>query len=111
MLMLMYDPKQKHQKLHTSERTIVPRTVIFSFTPNPFQNLQHCQHANIIYDCNGSETPTQWTKQPTYRPGYASKKHMKVWEGSGLGLVCDKEKRQLALILLPSQVTDTTSQG
>ena len=25
----MYDPKQKHQELHTSERTIVPRTVIF----------------------------------------------------------------------------------
>ena len=25
----MYDSKQKHQELHTSERTIVPRTVIF----------------------------------------------------------------------------------
>ena len=25
----IYDPKQKHQELHTSERTIVPRTVIF----------------------------------------------------------------------------------
>ena len=30
MLMLIYDSKQKHQELHTSERTIVPRTVIFS---------------------------------------------------------------------------------
>ena len=28
--MMIYDPKQKHQELHTSERTIVPRTVIFS---------------------------------------------------------------------------------
>ena len=27
----IYDPKQKHQALHTSERTIVPRTVIFHF--------------------------------------------------------------------------------
>ena len=26
----IYDPKQKRQALHTSERTIVPRTVIFS---------------------------------------------------------------------------------
>ena len=25
-----YDSKQKHQEIHTSERTIVPRTVIFS---------------------------------------------------------------------------------
>ena len=25
----IYDPKQKHQELHTSERTIVPRTFIF----------------------------------------------------------------------------------
>ena len=25
----IYDPKQKHQTLHTLERTIVPRTVIF----------------------------------------------------------------------------------
>ena len=25
----VHDPKQKHQELHTSERTIVPRTVIF----------------------------------------------------------------------------------
>ena len=25
----MYDSKQKRQELHTSERTIVPRTVIF----------------------------------------------------------------------------------
>ena len=29
MLMLIYDSKQNHQELHTSERTIVPRTVIF----------------------------------------------------------------------------------
>ena len=33
MLMLMLDlySKQKHQEVHTSERTIVPRTVIFFF--------------------------------------------------------------------------------
>ena len=27
--MMIFDPKQKYQELHTSERTIVPRTVIF----------------------------------------------------------------------------------
>ena len=26
---MIYDSKHKHQELHTSERTIVPRTVIF----------------------------------------------------------------------------------
>ena len=28
----IYDSKQKHKELHTSERTIVPRTVIFSIS-------------------------------------------------------------------------------
>ena len=27
---IIYNSKQKYQELHTSERTIVPRTVIFS---------------------------------------------------------------------------------
>ena len=46
MLMLMcisicwiYDPKQKHQALHTSEHTIVPRTVIFSIEKERYLSL------------------------------------------------------------------------
>ena len=58
----MYDPKQKHQKLHTSERTIVPRTVIFYF----------CLSTNIIEHCAcfsmpGSVTEDNSTGQVTMR--------------------------------------------
>ena len=35
----IYDPKQKRQALHTSERTIVPRTVIFFNIPTSYIDL------------------------------------------------------------------------
>ena len=42
----MYDPKQNHQELHTSERTIVPRTVIFIYI---FMHMHNFRKSNF-YD-------------------------------------------------------------
>ena len=36
---IIYDSKQKHQELHTSEHTIVPRTVIFYYMMNKLAGL------------------------------------------------------------------------
>ena len=50
--MLIYDSKQKHPALHTSEHTIVPRTVIFlyqiaqSTSPSPSPEMRGCFHGS-----------------------------------------------------------------
>ena len=44
----IYDPKQKHQELHTLEGTIVPRTVIF------FSLCHTCYRLTALFDRTGA---------------------------------------------------------